>query len=93
MTSKMKKILIILAIIVVGSFIIAISLFYSTGGLRPLSSSTNDVSQSEEIDASGVKLISISTVDTPVKIIADDGSKIKADFKGKVTTNPVGKSP
>lgn len=93
MSSKMKKLLIVLAIIVAGSFVIAISLFYSTGGLRPFSSNTNDISQTEEIDASGIKAINISSVSTPVKVITGEGNKIKADFKGKIKTNIGGRTP
>lgn len=93
MSSKMKKILIALSIIAAGSLIIAISLFYSTGGLKQFSSSTNDISQTEEIDALGIKEINISSISTPVKIITNDGDKIKADFKGKIKTNIGGKTP
>jgi lia operon protein LiaG len=89
----MKKLLIILAIIAAVSFIIAFSLFYSTGGLKPISSAINDISQYEEIDASGVESIHVSTVDTPVKISTYDGSKIKADFTGKIKTNISGRLP
>ena len=84
MSSKMKKFLIALSIIAAGSLVIAISLFYSTGGLKQLSSSTNDISQTEEIDALGIKEINISSISTPVKIITNDGDKIKADFRGKI---------
>jgi hypothetical protein len=93
MSIKMKKLLIALAIIVAGSFVIAISLFYSTGGLRPLSSITKDISQIEEIDASGIKAINISSVSAPVKVIIGEGNKIKADFKGKIKTNISGRTP
>ncbi|HAX17066.1 MAG TPA: hypothetical protein DCY00_00495 [Actinobacteria bacterium] len=93
MTSKMKKFLIILAAIAAGSFVIAVSLFYSTCGFKPISSSTNDISQHEEIDISGLKKINILTIDTPVEITADEGNKVIIDFKGKVITNISRKLP
>ena len=93
MSSKMKKVLIILSAIVAGSFIVAGLLFYFTGGLRPVASASKEVSQSEETDISGIKLINISTVCTPVKIVSGSGKKLFADFGGRITSGPNNKAP
>ncbi len=84
MSFKMKKVLIFFSVIAAVSFIIAGLLYYFTGGLRPVTSSKKTISQLKEIDVSGIKLISISTISTPIKIITNKNNKLFANFGGEV---------
>lgn len=93
MSLKIKKVLIVLFVIAAVSFIMAGLLYYFTGGLHPVASSRKIISQSEEIDLSGIQTINISTISTPVEIVNIKKDKLLAHFGGEIFSGSDKKIP
>ncbi|MBM3707979.1 MAG: DUF4097 domain-containing protein [Actinobacteria bacterium] len=90
---KIKRFLIILACITVGSFIISGIILYTTGGISAVSIKTTQIMKSEAFDAGNVNKLVIKTIDTDISIIPVVDKKISADFYGNARTNLTGFLP
>lgn len=93
MSMKMRNFLIVLASVTAGSFLIAASIFFATGGIRPMSALSSEVSQSAEFDTENIDVIDISTVSTRVRVLPSSNEKIHVDFTGNITTSGSASNP
>lgn len=93
MSIRMRNFLIILASVTLGSFLIAAALFYVTGGIRPVSVASSEISESEQFETENIAKIDISTVSTHVSIMPSDDDRIHVDFTGQTATGVGAASP
>jgi lia operon protein LiaG len=93
MSIKMRNFLIVLASVTAGSFLIAATIFFATGGIRPMSALSSEVSQSAEFDTENIDVIDISTVSTRVRVLPSSNEKIHVDFTGNITTSGSANNP
>jgi DUF4097 and DUF4098 domain-containing protein YvlB len=93
MKFNIKKFVIVLASIVVGSFIVAGLIFYFTGGINAFSVSASDINTSKTFEEEYVETIVINTVDTDINLIPAVIGRVDIDFYGNVRTNLSGGIP
>jgi len=87
MKSNMKKFVIILAVVMAASFLIAFAILYTTGGITAVTVSSSQIKSQEYFKAEEVNQIVIDVVNTDVKVIPVVDKKIGVDFYGSITTN------
>lgn len=87
MKSNIKRFVIILAIIMAASFIVAAAVFFATGGLSVTGIASNSVQDSRSYDIQGIKSIEVQTVSSDIKVMASEGNEIEVSFFGEVSSN------
>jgi lia operon protein LiaG len=87
MKSNMKKFIIVLAVIMAASFLIAFAILYMTGGITAVTVNSTQIKSQEFFNADEVNQIVIDVVNTDVKVIAVADKKVGVDFYGSITTN------
>ncbi|MBM3705480.1 MAG: DUF4097 domain-containing protein [Actinobacteria bacterium] len=87
MKFNIKKFVIVLACIMAGSFIIAGTVFYFTGGVHAVSVNSSQVKTSKVYLVEEIESIVVKTIDTKVNIIPVVDKRVDIDFYGNITTN------
>jgi lia operon protein LiaG len=86
MSKRMRNFLIILASVTVGSFMIAAALFYFTGGIRPVSAVSTEISESAQFGIEDISRIEVATVSTNVRVLPSSDEEVHVYFTGHTTT-------
>lgn len=87
MKSNMKKFVIVLALIMAASFLIAFTILYTTGGITAVTVSSSQIKSQEFFNADEVNQIVIDVVNTDVNVIPVVDKEVGVDFYGSITTN------
>jgi hypothetical protein len=93
MKVNIKKLLISLTAIMVGSFLISGIIFLAIGGLSSVVINAGQVKASKVFLARDITQININTVNTDINIIPAADKNIEVDFYGNITTSLAGKMP
>jgi lia operon protein LiaG len=87
MKSNMKKFIIVLAVVMAASFLIAFAILYATGGITVVTVNSSQIKSQEFFNADEVKQIVIDVVNTDINVIPVVDKKVGVDFYGSITTN------
>jgi DUF4097 and DUF4098 domain-containing protein YvlB len=89
MKSNIKKAVIVLVIIMFGSFAVATIIFYTTGGTSIVSTGKQDIDSSAVFDIGKISSISINSISSDISIstVNKEGNEINVHFYGTATAN------
>lgn len=93
MKVNVKKLLISLAAIMIGAFLISGIIFLAIGGMSSVIINAGQTKILKTFPAQDIVQININTVNTDINIIPVDGKNIEVDFYGNITTRLAGKAP
>jgi lia operon protein LiaG len=93
MKVNVKKLLISLAAIMLGSFLISGIIFLAIGGMSSVIINSGQAKTLKVFPAQDITRININTVNTDINIIPVDDKNIEVDFYGNITTSLSGKTP
>ena len=93
MKVNVKKLLISLAAIMLGSFLISGIIFLAIGGMSSVIINTGRTQTLKAFPAKDIVQININTVNTDINIIQAADKNIEVDFYGNITTSLAGKTP
>jgi|GEM_PF-1747186 len=93
MKVNVKKLLISLAAIMLGSFLISGIIFLAIGGMSSVIINSGRTKTLKVFPAQDITRININTVNTDINIIPVDDKNIEVDFYGNITTSLSGKTP
>lgn len=93
MKVNVKKLLISLAAIMLGSFLISGLIFLAIGGMSSVIINTGRTKTLRVFPAQDITRININTVNTDINIIPAADKNIEVDFYGDITTSLAGKAP
>src|SRR5665647_784131 len=93
MKVNVKKLLISLAAIMLGSFLISGIIFLAIGGMSSVIINTGRTQTLKAFPAKDIVQININTVNTDINIIPAADKNIEVDFYGNITTSLAGKTP
>jgi len=93
MKSNIKKFVIVLAVVMAASFLIAFAILYMTGGITAVTVNSSQIKSQEFFNADEVNQIVIDVVDTDVNVIDVVDKEVGVDFYGSITTNLTAGNP
>jgi hypothetical protein len=93
MKLNVKKLLISLTAIMLGSFLVAGIIFLAIGGMSSVVINAGQIRAAKVFPAQGISQININTVNTDIKIIPVADKSIRVDFYGNLATNLSRKTP
>lgn len=93
MKSNMKKFVIVLAVVMAASFLIAFTILYTTGGITAVTVSSSQIKSQEFFNVDEVNRIVIDVVNTDVNVTAVVDKEVEVDFYGSITTNLIAGKP
>jgi lia operon protein LiaG len=93
MKVNVKKLLISLAAIMLGSFLISGIIFLAIGGMSSVIINSGQAKTLKVFPAQDITRININTVNTDINIIPVDDKNIEVDFYGNITTSLSEKTP
>ena len=93
MKVNVKKLLISLTAIMLGSFLISGIIFFAIGGMSSVVINAGQTKTLKVFPAQDITRININTVNTDINIIPAADKNIEVDFYGNITTSLAGKVP
>ncbi|OQA22553.1 MAG: hypothetical protein BWY60_00200 [Actinobacteria bacterium ADurb.Bin346] len=87
MGPRLKKTIIILASIMVISFLITGIILYTTGGVSAVAARAAQITASKTFESGQINEVLINTVNTNINVLPAGDNKISIDFYGSVTSN------
>jgi lia operon protein LiaG len=93
MKFNVKKLLISLTAIMLGSFLISGVIFLAIGGMSSVIINSGQAKTLKVFPAQDITRININTVNTDINVIPVADKNIEVDFYGNITTSLAGKAP